>query len=195
MAALFAEIEGGAMAAPQWPPFRAPTLGVPSLTVARLLDFVGLLAQPRRDAAELETGRVLDTQIEAQVHGPVDLRQDVRLLVADPAFAGTDTGTTLRAISQRYGFPLRWHHGFRLRVEEVPGDFRGPAMPSLARRIARADGILDAAVIGSAETAFKPDPEICRDWGSRADVLQHLKQLWHVLVHFGRPARATDAPA
>ena len=68
-------------------------------------------------------------------------------------------------------------------------------MPSLARRIARADGILDAAVIGAAETSFKRDPETWRDWGSRADVLQHLKQLWHVLVHFGRPARATDAQA
>ena len=30
-------------------------------------------------------GRVLDTQIEAQVHGPIDLHQDVELLVADPA--------------------------------------------------------------------------------------------------------------
>ena len=195
MAALFAEIEGGAMAAPPWPPFRAPTLGVPNLTVARLLEVLGVLAQPRRDPAELETGRVLDTQIEAQVHGPIELEQDVELLVADPAFAGTNTGTTLREISQRYGFPLRWHCGFRLRVEEVPDDFRGPAMPRLARRIASADGVLDAAVIGAAETSFKRDPETWRDWGSRSDVLQHLKQLWHVLVHFGRPARATDSPA
>ena len=31
---------------------------------------------------------------------------------------------------------------------------------------------------------FKRDPETGRDWGSRSDVLQHLKQLWHVLVHF-----------
>ena len=151
--------------------------------------------EPRRDPAELETGRVLDTQIEAQVHGPIELRQDVELLVADPAFAGTDTGITLSEISQRYRFPLRWHCGFRLRVEEVPDDFRGPAMPRLARRIARADGVLDAAVIGAAETSFKRDPETWRDWGSRSDELQHLKQLWHVLVHCGRPARATDSPA
>lgn len=37
MAALLAEIEEGGMATPPWPPFRAPTLGVPDLTVARLL--------------------------------------------------------------------------------------------------------------------------------------------------------------
>jgi len=24
-----------------------------------------------------------------------------------------------------------------------------------------------------------------RDWASQADTLQHLKQLWHVLVHYG----------
>ena len=79
MAALFAEIEGGAMAAPPWPPFRAPTLGVPNLTVARLLEVLGVLAQPRRDPAQLETGGVLDPQIEAQVHGPIELEQDVEL--------------------------------------------------------------------------------------------------------------------
>jgi DNA phosphorothioation-dependent restriction protein DptG len=67
-------------------------------------------------------------------------------------------------------------------------------MPRLARRIAGPDGVLDAAVIGAAETLFKRDPETWRDWGSPSDVLQQLKQLWHVLVHFGRPARTTGSP-
>ncbi len=53
MAALFAEIEAGAMATPPWPPFRAPTLGVPDLTIARLLDLVGQLANPRPDPNNL----------------------------------------------------------------------------------------------------------------------------------------------
>jgi hypothetical protein len=70
MAALFAEIEAGGTAAPPWPPFRAPTLGVPNLTVARLLNVLRELASPRKDPAGLVAGRVLDTQIEAQVHGP-----------------------------------------------------------------------------------------------------------------------------
>jgi hypothetical protein len=84
MAALFAEIEAGGMVAPPWPPFRAPSLGVPNLTVARLLNVLRELASPRKEPADLEAGRVLDTQIEAQVHGPVDLHEDVELLVADP---------------------------------------------------------------------------------------------------------------
>jgi Protein of unknown function (DUF3626) len=188
MAALLAEIEAGGMAAPPWPPFRAPTLGVPNLTVARLLNVLRELASPRKDPAGLDAGRVLDTQIEAQVHGPVDVHEDVELLVADPAFAPTGTGEILRELASRYGFPLLWHCGFQLPVGEVPDDFRGPAMPRLAQRIAGKDGTLDAAVIGIAEASLHQQPDMWRDWGSHAEVLQHLKQLWHVLVHYGAPA-------
>ena len=188
MAALFAEIEAGGMATPPWPPFRAPTLGLSDLTVVRLLDVVEGLAHPRKEPADLPAGRVLDTQIEAQVHGPVDLEEDVELLVADPAFAPTSTGEVLRTIAARYGFPLRWHCGFRLPAEDVPGDFRGPAIARLARRIAGEDGIIDVAVIGTAEASLHHNPNAWADWGSPEDVLQHLKQLWHVLVHYGAPA-------
>ena len=49
--------------------------------------------------------------------------------------------------------------------------------------------MLDAAVIGAAEASLHHQPEVWRDWGSRDEVLQLLKQLWHVLVHYGAPAR------
>jgi hypothetical protein len=195
MAALFAEIQAGGMAAPPWPPFRAPTLGLPNLTIASLLDVLGELASPRKDPAELQAGRVLDTQIEAQVHGPLDLQEDVELLVADPAFAPTATGEMLRELASRYGLPLRWHCGFQLAVGEVSDDFRGPAMPRLARRIAGKDGMIDAAVIGTAEASLHEYPDMWREWGSHAEVLQHLKQLWHVLVHYGAPAHRAPDPA
>jgi hypothetical protein len=129
------------------------------------------------------------------VHGPVDLQEDVELLVADPAYAQTTTGETLRELALRYGFPLRWHCGFRLAVDEVPDDFRGPAMPRLARRISGGNGMIDAAVIGTAEASLHHQPELWRDWGSREEALQHLKQLWHVLVHYGAPVhRITGLP-
>jgi hypothetical protein len=195
MGSLLEEIEGGGMATPPWPPFRAPTLGVPHLTIARLLDILKKLPEPRRDPADGDAGRVLDTQIEAQVHGPVDLHRDVELLVADPAFAATATGPLLRELALRYEIPLRWHCGFRLPVREVPDNFRGPAMPRLAQRIAGRDGMLDAAVIGMAEASLHEQPDAWRDWGSHAEALQHLKQLWHVLVHYGLPARGTKARA
>ena len=61
-------------------------------------------------------------------------------------------------------------------------------MPRLARRIAGENGIIDAAMIGTAEASLHHQPDAWGDWGSRAEVLQHLKQLWHVLVHYGAPA-------
>jgi len=110
------------------------------------------------------------------------------LLVADPAFAPTGTGEILRQLAARCEFPLQWHCGFQLSVGDVPDDFRGPAMPRLARRIASENGIIDAAVIGAAEASLSRHPDACGDWGNGAEVLQHLKQLWHVLVHYGAPA-------
>ena len=185
MSALFAEIESGAVATPPWPPFRAPTLGVPNLTVASFLERVQQLTIPRPDPRELVVGRVLDTQVEAQIHGPIDLHEDVEALVADPAFKENAAGDLLHQIASRYRIPLSWHQGFRLHVADVPPDFRGPEMPRLARRIAGDDDVIDAAVIGAAEASLHRRPESWRDWGSHAEVLQHLKQLWHVLVHYG----------
>jgi hypothetical protein len=184
---LLAEIIEGGIARPPWPPFRAPTLGVPNLTVPRLLNLLCDLRQPRGDPALGRAGRVLDTGIEAQVHGPVSLKEDIELLVADPVFAGTATGVLLRQLATKYRFPLTWHCGFQLAVRDVPDDFRGPEMPRLARRIAGSDGMLNAAVIGAAEASLRQHPESWEDWGSLAESIQHLKQLWHVLVNFGSP--------
>jgi len=68
-------------------------------------------------------------------------------------------------------------------------------MPRLAGRIAGGNGMIDAAVIGAAEASLHHRAEVWRDCGSREEVLQHLKQLWHVVVHYGAPARRTmDLP-
>ena len=187
MAALLAQIEQGGLAAPSWPPFRAPTLGVPNLTVRRFCDLLQDLRHPRRDTSIGEPGRVLDTVVEAHVHGPVELDRDVEMLVADPAFAATPVGETLGKLAAKYGFPLWWHRGFRLPVRDVAEEFRGPAAPRLAHRIAGPDGILDAAVIGRAAASLHHEPETWRDWGSYEEALQHFRQLWHVLVHYGGP--------
>ena len=195
MAALLAEIDAGGVATPPWPPYRAPTLGVAHLTIPRLLHLLHELARPRKDPAAGKAGHVLDTQIEAQVHGPINLHQDAELLAADPSFAASATGAVLRQLAQRYDIPLRWHCGFRLTVPAVPDDFRGPAMPHLARRIAGIDGTLDAAVIGRAAASLHQEPEAWRDWGSPEGTLQHLKQLWHVLVQYGSPSCASGGPA
>lgn len=185
MAALLAEIENGGIATPDWPPFRAPTLGVPDLTVSRFYDLLKLLHEPRPNPSMGAPGRVLDTGVEAQIHGPVMLNRDVETLVADPAFAQTRIGQSFVELADKYGFDLRWHCGFRLAVRNVPDDFRGPAMPKIAEHIAGRDGTLDAAVIGRAAAALQHDPQQWSEWGGYFDVLRLFRQLWHVLVHFG----------
>lgn len=185
MAALLAEIEGGGMATPDWPPLRTPTLGVPGITVHLFCDLAKSLPENRPDPSVGDPGRVLDTGVEAHVHGPVVLGRDVETLVADPAFEGTRIGQTLSELASKYGFELQWHCGFRLCVRDVPNDFRGPAMPRLAHRIAGMDGTLDAAVIGRAAASLHHDPDQWREFGDYLDVLRFLRQLWHVLLHFG----------
>jgi hypothetical protein len=164
-------------------------LGFEDLTVPR---FCGLLAEMLDDpysGPSTRIGRALDSFVEAQVHGPVELGRDAEWLVADPAFRGSAMEGVLEQICSTYGVALSWHAGFVLSVEEVPDDFRGPAMPPLARRIAP-DGILDVAAIGRAAASLRREPEAWRDCGSHAETLQHLKQLWHVLVRFGAPKGA-----
>jgi hypothetical protein len=185
MAALLAEIENGGIATPDWSPFRAPTLGVADITVSRFYDLVKILRERRPNPSLGEPGRVLDTGVEAQIHGSLMLDRDVETLVADPAFVHTGVGQSLVELADKYGFDLLWHCGFRLAVRDVPDDFRGPAMPRIAERIAGRDGILDAAVIGRAAASSHHDPGQWSEWGGYFDVLRVFRQLWHVLVHFG----------
>jgi hypothetical protein len=112
------------------------------------------------------------------------LAEQVDVLVADPSFQGTDTGRVLEALCQQYEIACDWHAGFELEAKDVPGNFRGPTMPSLALRTAAA-GKLDAAVIGAAVRHLRQDPAAWSDRGSESEVLQELKLLWQVLVRFG----------
>jgi hypothetical protein len=153
--------------------------------VSRFFDLLKLLRELRPNPSQGEPGRVLDTGVEAQIHGPVILDRDIEMLVADPAFAHTPVGQSLVQLSDKYGFELQWHCGFQLCVRDVPDDFRGPAMPTIAERIAGSDGTLDAAVIGRAAASLHRDPLQWSEWGGYFDVLRLFRQLWHVLVHFG----------
>ena len=71
-------------------------------------------------------------------------------------------------------------------MSEIPDDFRGPAMPSLAKRIST-DNYIDAFMIGTAAVDLKNNPAKWADHGSYDAILQQLKHLWHVLVQFGKP--------
>ena len=131
-------------------------------------------------------GRNLDHYIEAQIHGDIRLENDVDYLVADPSFKNTHIEENFKAICKKYAIKLHWHAGFLLNVEDVPLDFRGPGMPSLAKRIAT-NNVFSTNMIGKAAWQLKKNPELWKDRGSYDEVLQELKLLWHVLVRFGKP--------
>lgn len=162
-------------------------LGETNIRPARLVEHLGTrLAVAYDDPAGRAPTRNLEHYIEAQVHGAVRLHEDVDLLIANGSFRDTQTGETLRQICERYGIRLFWNIRLWLAPHEVPSDFRGPGMPQLAARIARA-GRIDAAAIGEAAKSLRRNPE---DWPIIAGVppLQQLKLLWHVLVRYGHAA-------
>lgn len=154
---------------------------MPPRLIAHLFDN---LEEPIAARFRRQPSRNLNHWLEAQVHGQVQLEDDVEAVVADPSFAATETGAVLEQLCERYRLPLHWHHGFEIRPSEVPTYFRGPTMPSLAARVA-VDGWVHASDIGRAAIQLRQHPEAWADRGSYADVLQELKLLWHVLVRFG----------
>jgi hypothetical protein len=111
----------------------------------------------------------LDDYVEAHVHGPLRLADDVEALVLDPCYRGLEVERQAR----RLPCPLEWHPGFRLPLADLPAhaDYRGPEIVELGATLAR-DGWLDPACIGDAARGGRHDP-------------QQLKKLWHVLARFG----------
>jgi uncharacterized protein DUF3626 len=82
---------------------------------------------------------------------------------------------------------MLWHPGFVLSIRDIPTDFRGSVMPSLARRIT-SEPFINAKMIGGAAASLRRNPELWSDRGTYHEVLQQLKYLWHVLVRFGHRA-------
>ena len=148
------------------------------------------LAQVLRGGGRFSTAsRDLDCYVEAQVHGGVSLTltEDVDEVVLDPSFRGTEIGRDLELASKRYGFEIRWHGGSEIHVNDVPSDFRGPAMPELAARVARPDGVVDAHAIGVAAGKGRfEEPTLLGDTPDAP--LQQLKYLWHTLLAYGSAA-------
>ncbi|SMF86718.1 Protein of unknown function [Paenibacillus uliginis N3/975] len=164
-------------------------IGEKNLTPRKLIDHLRVhLTKPFADLSSSEANRNLNHYIEAQVHGDIRLKEDVEILVADPSFKGTSIGRILEQICLQYSIQLYWHMGFAMQVDEVPVDFRGPSMPSLAKRISH-NGYIDVSMIGSAAMNLKHDPYAWSDRGTDKEVLQELKLLWHVLVRYGKPLR------
>ena len=125
--------------------------------------------------------------MEAQIHGGIDLRTDVVGVVADPAFRNREPGRHLQQLARLVGVDLDWHGGNMLAAADFPSDFRRPDLPAMASEIARADGMVDAAVIGDRSRTIDPGPPTVD--GDQSDhPLQWVKHLWQALVVFGSDA-------
>jgi Protein of unknown function (DUF3626) len=168
-------------------------LGRPSLDPEALVSALLAPLDPALESPEPRVGgrpgRSLDEYVEVQVHGDVRLDTDLDALVADPSFRNGPVGGALAELAGRCRIPLLWHPGFRLAADQVPDDFRGPVMPGLARRVQREFALpgrlLDVELIGRAAASVNREPHRWAGLGDQAEVLQYLKQLWHVLVRCG----------
>lgn len=114
----------------------------------------------------------LDDYVEAHVHGPLHLESDVEALVLDPSHRGTPVEAAAAALP----FPVEWHQGFRVHVDELARhpQYRGPDVVEVARAVAE-QGWLDASTIGAAARSRRYDD-------------QSLKRVWHCTARFGHPA-------
>lgn len=151
---------------------------------AAIADRSSDLHGPRRGADRL------DSYVEAQLHGPVVLSEDVDVLVADPSFRGAQVGADLAALATRHQLDLQWHNGYRLDPDVLEPEFRTVASAILAvdlhARLARPGQRLDPELIGRAARDVVADPSKWAMYGEPVQVLQELKYLWHHLVAFGQ---------
>ncbi len=170
-------------------------LGVPGLAVGELVGAMraGVPCAPR-GARGGGPGRALDSFVEAQVHGPVELARDAERLVADSAFRGTPVADVLARIASTHGISLAWHPGFALAAADVPATFRGFPTRRLAERIAPC-ATLDAPRIGAAHNDFAANPGAWAEFGTPSEVRACFRRLWHVLVLSGGPAASPPADA
>ncbi|CAI9417101.1 hypothetical protein ANOBCDAF_03891 [Pleomorphomonas sp. T1.2MG-36] len=132
-------------------------------------DRMGLVALAERQRASTD---VLDDYVEAHVHGPLTLGEDVEALVLDACYRGTE----IEAVAATLACPVEWHAGFRMPAARVADcvAYRGQEFADLAAALMN-DGILTPRDIGLARRDGRAD------W-------QSLKRVWHCVARFGSPA-------
>lgn len=138
-------------------------------------DRMGLVALAERQRASTD---VLDDYVEAHVHGPLALGQDVEALVLDACYRGTE----IEAAAATLACPVEWHAGFRMPAGRVADcvAYRGQEFADLAASLMRAD-VLTPRDVGLARR------EGLADW-------QSLKRVWHCLARFGSPEAGQQLP-
>lgn len=164
-------------------------LGSHGMSIGALLDL--LKAGSLRSISGSELSNALDSYVEAQIHGPISLQEDVQKLVIDRSLSGTEIETMLEQLALDYSIELEWYDGYAAHIEELPAQFRGYRIDRLMRRIAP-DGKLTAAKIGAASNAFHQQPNHWAEWNDGGEGLTYFRRVWHALVYYGQAASTID---
>jgi len=136
-----------------------------SFGVADQMDLISLAEKNRPNVDEL------DGYIEAHIHEPVHLVDDVEAIVLDPSYRETE----IEAVATTLGCPIEWHSGFRMGTNYITScvSYRGQKVANLAASLLE-NGVLTPRQIGLARKGCKADPKL-------------LKRVWHCVAKFGNP--------
>lgn len=134
-------------------------------------------------------GRNLDYCIETHIHGDVHLEYDVESFYMDESYKETIFAEKAYEMCHMYGIKLEWIPKRQIMVDEIGDLFRGPMIPKLAKKIdtvfGHNKGVMNAAILGEASRDSELNPEKWSDIGSKSEVFQYMKQLWHTIGYFG----------
>ncbi|MCL2462978.1 MAG: DUF3626 domain-containing protein, partial [Defluviitaleaceae bacterium] len=154
-------------------------------TVTKTIDHI--LAMKKGELAQI--GRNLDDCVETHVHGDISLKDDAGRFYIDESFRGTLIHGLAERLAKEYDIDIFWIPERKVPAADITDEFRGPAVPVLAKRAAEKfaapPGYINAAVIGAASRHSVERPEEWADLGSEAEVFQYFKQLWHTAAYFG----------
>lgn len=127
------------------------------------------------DLAEKNEGSLdpyLDNYIEAHVHGPLTINEDVDAIVLDPSFKATAIEDAARSLCH-----IEWHEGFSLGSDDIANCavFRGPQVATAISQLLEYGPVTPASI-----------------WRARNVTLdyQMAKWVWHCLARFGLGATA-----
>ena len=165
---------------------RNEALGIKDTEVLSFLTFVAFNIGDTDFKNRNSFSRNLDFYIESQIHGDISLYRDITTLVADYSFRETEVELNFQKLCSKFSIDFYWHSGFQMKETDFPANFRGPKIPEMAKRIAQR-GMVNAYLIGLASNRIITEPDLWNDLGSKEELLQLVKYMWHCLVKFGEP--------
>lgn len=124
---------------------------------------------PQEDAPPLADP--LDHYVEAHVHGPLRIAEDVAAVVLDPSYRSTSVEEAAHLLD----CAVEWHAGFRMEAARIENciAYRGQTVADLIGSLVVGE-TLTVACLGKARRTRRADPQV-------------LKHAWHCLARFGSP--------